>query len=792
LTGTILRGTVIGPLATLGLTQTFAAPVPPGGSPVEVLYRFPLPGDAAVMVVRVRFATVEVRTELKERSGAEAEYAEAKATGRQAALVTRESPDVFTLAVTGVLPGETVTVDTDYLQVAKADGAGWSLRIPLTVAPRYTRPNEDGDRHAAGQPLALAVDPGHRFELDLTVRGATGVTSPTHGLAVDGERVRLSAGIVVPDRDCVVRWSPAGGPREPLTVWVNPDPASGCAYLLAVATPPPRPAGGAWPREVILLVDHSGSMAGAKWAAADWAVERFLSGLTPADTFALGVFHNRTRWFAEEPCPASPETIQAAVQFLKGARDDGGTELGAAIDQALGLPRSPDDRGRHLLIVTDAQVTDAGRILARIDQEAAGPDRRRVSVLCIDAVANVELADEIADRGAGVSRYLTSDSKAGDIATALDDVLADWAAPACLGLTLVVNRPSAEAVNRTTFNRIPDPGVGIDLGDPPAGRPTWVAARVPLAGPPLSVHLTDREGRPTAETIPVAGEVPGLRAIFGANRIRRLEYLMHAGLSSKDLSASLGRVGYDIEDTEQNKIEVRPLLVRESLAFGLPSSEAAFVAVRTEAGQRVGETLVVPNAIPDGWKELGAGARGIDSGLFAPLGMAAPVRKMAMRRLMDPLIYMGPESVDLCLMDFSVPADPVGIGTGSTTNSLVISVLAGRHAVGDGAVLYDSVRDAAIISVPASGTLTALTILPSDPPMTADRVGDDLTLLLFVGTAVDPRAKIRLADVLRQGGTRPLNVCWMPGESIRLVVADPAGRWAAGVPAMTLTFLLGS
>jgi Ca-activated chloride channel family protein len=269
-----------------------------------------------------------------------------------------------------------------------------------------------------------------------------------------------------------------------------------------------------------------------------------------------------------------------------------------------------------------------------------------------------------------------------------------------------------------------------------------------------------------------------------------LEYLMYAGQSHKDLAASLGRLGYDMEDIEQKKIEVRPLFVQESLIFGLPSSETAFVAVRTESGQRVGETLVVPNAVPEGW-ELGAGARGIDPALLACLGCAAPVRKMARRRQMAPLAYMNYDSVDSCLMDVSLAAHSAGVGTGSTSNSLLIAVLAGRHAVGDGAVLYDSDRDAAIITAPATGTLSALTILTLDPAIMADRVGDDLTLLLFVGTAVDPRAKIRLADVLRQGRTRPLNVRWMPGESIRLTVADPAGRWAAGVPAMTLAFLLG-
>lgn len=101
---TELTGVVTGPLAALTLAQLFT-PAEQPGVVIEALDRFPLPGDAAVTGVRVRFGDVEIHTVLKERAAAEADYREAKRTGRQAALVTRESPDVFTLAVAGIRRG---------------------------------------------------------------------------------------------------------------------------------------------------------------------------------------------------------------------------------------------------------------------------------------------------------------------------------------------------------------------------------------------------------------------------------------------------------------------------------------------------------------------------------------------------------------------------------------------------------------------------------------------------------------------------------------------------------------
>src|SRR3954463_10248701 len=96
---TELKGELVGPLASLRLVQTYGFDEGQQDKVAEALYRFPLPGDAAVTSVRVRFGEVDIRAELRERTRAEADYGEAKHQGRQAALLTRESPDVFTLQV---------------------------------------------------------------------------------------------------------------------------------------------------------------------------------------------------------------------------------------------------------------------------------------------------------------------------------------------------------------------------------------------------------------------------------------------------------------------------------------------------------------------------------------------------------------------------------------------------------------------------------------------------------------------------------------------------------------------
>src|SRR5258708_2105750 len=202
---TELRGEVTGPLASLCLAQVYGYSREQCDRVLEALYRFPLPGDAAVTAVQVRFRSVQISAELKARPEAEAEYDAAVREGKQAALLTRESPDVFTLRVAGIQPDQDVMVETSYVQLARAEGAGWSLRVPLTTAPRYVRGDEVTARHAQGQPLMLLRDPGHRFSLDLKLSGAGSASSPTHALDLstqdDHLRLRLREGEVLPDRD---------------------------------------------------------------------------------------------------------------------------------------------------------------------------------------------------------------------------------------------------------------------------------------------------------------------------------------------------------------------------------------------------------------------------------------------------------------------------------------------------------------------------------------------------------------------------------------------------------------
>jgi Ca-activated chloride channel family protein len=860
---TELRGEIVGPLAALRLTHCFGYTREQCDRVLEAVYRFPLPGDAAVSGVRVRFGDVEIRAELRERREAETSYEAARQEGRQAALLTRESPDVFTLQVAGIAPDQDVVVETTYVQLAHAQGIGWTLRAPLTTAPRYVRSDELASRHAQGQPLFLLRDPGHRVALDLEFAGAAAVESPTHALSTSGEhdrvRVRLSDGEVLPDRDLVLSWRPRQETGRPtLAAWLHDDAAAGYTYFLALVAPPLAPRSDRVARESIVLVDHSGSMEGPKWEAADWAVGQFLAGLGTGDRFDLGLFHNTTRWLARAPLDASPDTIRQANRFLEQHRDSGGTELGVALEQALGLergPAGPGDYSRHVLVITDAEVSDAGRILRLADEEFARADRRRISVLCIDAAPNAFLATELATRGGGVARFLTSAPDAGDVTTALDEVLLDWAQPVLAGLQLEIDRGRVEAAGRQVRER--DGTAAVDLGDLPAGRTLWVAGRVPRDGGALTLRLAtehefevariqlssvasdeptsasrtdpERTGGPSDAAVSVGADVAGrdgaghhtaaataLKALFGARRVAGLEYLMHAGYAGADLGAALRRLGYDehtaarvvdgqagtppkvyAENTRRDAVAaLRDLLVREALDYGLASAETAFVAARTERGRPVEGTVPVANALPSGWSDAFL-ARSISGGhqvmlatAAAPMPAAAVLREAS---IPDLFANRGPRSFlrKLSRSTSAARSTPAASAAESVTESPPVRPSAALFAGvpsfdGREAMLFDSRDETEAQKLPEMVTLSRLRLRFTGDAPALEAIDPGLSLFLYVDDLVAPRARVSVADLVRRGGERPLNVRRLADQVVRLVLADAGGAWAGTAPSLEI------
>jgi Ca-activated chloride channel homolog len=752
LKSTMFSGSVTGPVARLQVRHMFGQP-PDLDSPVlEAAYRFPLPGDAAVIGVVASFGETKIEARLDDRERAEAEYDEARATGRQAALLARESPDVFTLHVSGIESGQDIEIVTSFVQTLNARQGGFTLRLPLTVTPRFTSFEGAGGRYEHGQPLALAYDPGHRVRLDLDFHGAGTVTSKTHDLTIvqDGvhTKVRFSDDDLIPDRDLVVNLSFQGEGTDPsLRLFRYQDEKNSHEYFLTLVQPPDDTSHrqASKPRELILLVDRSGSMYGAKWEAADWAVSRFLSGLEPDDYFSIGLFHDETRWFSRVSVPSTKENVRSAREFVTSHNDSGGTYLERALDEAISCGRASGDFSRHILIVTDAQITNATTNLELARAESRHPARRRISMLCIDAAPNSWLVHEIVSNGGGHASFLTSDPDEGDITSALDDIMRIWGRPVESGLSLTINRSEIWTMGRPVQDFSTGSGQfgTIEIGDVPAGMPIWVVARASSSSEPVRANVSSDRGTITSMRAEVIDTDDSLKLLFGARRLAVLEYQLES------TRHHYGRLQMD----EASSGSTREQLVAESLNYGLICSETAFVATREEAGKLVQRGAIVPNAMAHGW----ASDFMISHGALADAGPPAMQSTVLESRL---------DQYPLASASFSYRTDDAH-ETAPPQSGGILTLFDGTPDAFDAETVLANLE-----RFGHSGLLTGLLVTLSEEP-------DDIDgeLHLFIGNEEDPRVRLKLDDVLMLGGRRPLNIRIRSRDSLRLVLkAERAGK----------------
>lgn len=410
---------VSGPTARTVVTQAFRNTT---GSWMEGTYLYPLPEDSAVDSMKLVIGDRVVVAEIRERAAARRVYEEARAAGKTAALTEQERPNVFTNTVANIGPGETVLVQITYQQTVAVSGAVRTLRLPLVAAPRYnlappalalaaapeaaaadpvpdrariTAPVLDPATAAPVNPVAVTVALKAGFPLG-TLR------SGTHPLRIEetgpeARRVTLAEGVVAADRDFELTWEPA--PSKAPSLGLFRETVAGRTYLLATLTPPEAGQEEPRPRDVVFVIDNSGSMAGPSMRQAKAGLLAGLARLKPRDRFTVIRFNHSLERLFPEPVPATPENLRAAERFVAALEASGGTELLAPLNAAL-ADAHPEEgsRVRQVVFLTDGAIGNEEQIFAAIQ---AGLGRTRLFMVGIGAAPNGYLMRHAAEIGRG-------------------------------------------------------------------------------------------------------------------------------------------------------------------------------------------------------------------------------------------------------------------------------------------------------------------------------------------------------------------------------------------------------
>jgi Ca-activated chloride channel homolog len=580
---------VFGVIARATMVQTFKNATDDW---MEGIYVFPLPERSAVDHLRMQAGGRVIEGMIREREAARAEYERAKETGHRASLVEQERPNMFTTSVANLGPGEEVRVEIELQETLAFDEGEVRLRFPLVVGPRYI-PGEAlaGDSEERGlaantdevadasrisppvagpegswrHPVRIEVDLDAGFPVEQVLSRYHAVVSER--LSESRYRVRLREEDVPADRDFELAWKaqPGSMPKSALFEEVQ----GGATYALLTLFPPSGGGEeqGRLPREIVYVIDTSGSMEGESIQQARKALLLAIDRLKPGERFNVIQFNSVTGQLFRGAEPVTDETRDAARTYVTRLFATGGTEMGAALEAAL---HSSDDprRVRQVVFLTDGSVGNEDALFGLIRSRLGDT---RLFTVGIGSAPNGHFMTKAAEFGRGTFTYI---GKIEEVEEKMSRLFKALESPV---LTDIDVRWPASAAVEAWPQRIPDLY---------AGEPVLVSAR--LTGSADEVVVSGRRGAaPWLASLPRSeGRAgAGMAVLWARRKIQALLDSRHEGAPEEEVKAAVVALG---------------------LEHHLVTPHTSLVAVDVTPARPAGASLDshdVPTLLPAGWSQ---------------------------------------------------------------------------------------------------------------------------------------------------------------------------------------------
>jgi Ca-activated chloride channel homolog len=574
---TTVAASIQGTVASVQVVQRFRNPT---DHRIEARYRMPLPEQSAVFGMQIVFPDRMIEGEIQERDQARVNYEAAKAGGFRTALVEQHRENLFDTKVAGIDPGTEVEIRLQFWQpIQYADGI-FSWHFPLTLRERAeVRSTNDVSAMIDAMDHRIGVA-GATETATLSIQLDAGMPidalqSPSHEITVEDRGalwIQPKLAAVPMTRDFVLQWRAKTGANPALSVLR--ERVGAFEYVLTTIAPPQQ-SSATVPRELIVVVDSSGSMQGQAWQAALSAVNKALDGLRAGDRFNLVDFDDAARTFSSESLIAETTNIGRAREWLASATADGGTNIQAGLVSALDMPAAPGFL-RQVVFITDGAVGNEAEIYAELVQQEQQPARPPASIFTIGvgSAPNRAFLRKTADFGRGVSVIVESaESLEGQMQKLMDKLNA----PQVVGLAANFSA-DAEVYPRV----FPD----LYLGEP-----ITIVARMPVANASKSLQVTGRFGASAWQhTLPM----PVAKSINASN-------MPNGGIAKLWARRKISQLEDD-EALSSYAINNKSLIIETALEHRLLSRYTSFVAIEKRPAAASGNDLVpvdFANATPD-------------------------------------------------------------------------------------------------------------------------------------------------------------------------------------------------
>lgn len=541
--------------------------------PIEAVYTFPLSQNGAVDDMTMTIGTRIVRGKIMKREEAKQVYENAKGAGQAAALLDQERPNVFTQSVANIMPGEKIIVEISYVETLKYEDGAYEFVFPMTIGPRYS-PASVADAAKISPPVAKDR-PGHDISIEVNLNAGVPVEeirSTSHEIqqvnfSPSNSKVTLKDETTIPNKDFVLRYDVTGKKIEDAVLATRD--ARGGFFTMVLQPPDKFTSEDITPKEIVFVLDTSGSMSGFPIEKAKEAMKLSLDGLNPNDTFNLITFAGDTHILFDGPVAATQANLEQAQAFLASRSGGGGTEMMKAIKASLD-PSDSKDHVRIVCFMTDAFVGNDEAIIGEIQKHP----NARVFSFGIGTSVNRSLLDKMAEVGNGEVEYVSLDDDGSKAAKKffervrtplLTDISIDW---------------NGMPVSDMYPNKLPDLFSAkpvIINGRYANGASGTIKLRGKVAGQEYSREIAVNlpESEPANDS---------LATLWARKRIDQL--------TNKRATLSDGK----------ELVNVNQEITRLGLEFRLLTDNTSFVAVEERVVNQNGKpvTIQVPVAIPEG------------------------------------------------------------------------------------------------------------------------------------------------------------------------------------------------
>ncbi len=376
--------------------------------PIEAVYTFPLSQNSAVDRMTMKIGSRTILGKIKPRDEARKLYETAKAEGKTASLLDQERANVFTQSVANILPGETIVIEISYVETLKYRDGSYEFVFPMVVGPRYSPKSYNRKKAARVTPPVSKTRAGQDISIELNLDAGVPIENissklheiTTQKLTSSSAAISLKNANTIPNRDFILRYDVTGKRIED-AVLTHADRRGGF-FTMMLSPPQAFEIKDVRPKEIVFVLDTSGSMSGFPIEKAKEAMKMSLKGLYPNDKFNLITFAGNTEVLFDKPVFATHANLERALAFLESRKGSGGTEMMKAVKAAF----KDSDSGEYIRIVnfmTDGYISNESQIIAEIQKH---PNARVFSFGIGDSV-NRFLLDKMAAEGRGEVEYVT-------------------------------------------------------------------------------------------------------------------------------------------------------------------------------------------------------------------------------------------------------------------------------------------------------------------------------------------------------------------------------------------------